>query len=287
MTDEIKKAIESIDSAAEAALNPPPVERKPTAEDDIKELGRAMLIAGVLAIIIRSFLFEPFNIPSGSMFPTLRVGDYLFVEKYAYGYSRYSLPLGLPLFKGRIMEKQVTRGDVAVFRQPMQPNIDYIKRIVGLPGDKIEVREGLLYINDEPVTREYKGNEEMADGGISNRYLKYIETLPNGVKHAIYEVSDTEQYDNTETYTVPEGYYFAMGDNRDASQDSRVQYAVGFVPAENMVGRASFIFFSVGSIGNTCDREGTFAALREIGCKLVEWPKVIRYNRIFKSVSKI
>lgn len=255
--------------------------------NDFFELFKAMAIAALIALSIRSFLLEPFNIPSGSMFPTLLVGDYLFVEKYAYGYSKYSFPMDLPVFEGRIMERQVTRGDVAVFRQPKKPTIDYIKRIIGLPGDTVEVREGHLYINGEPTLREYLGTEETPDGATSMFYMKYNETLPNGVKHHIYEISDHEALDNTQVYTVPEGYYFAMGDNRDSSLDSRVTYEVGMVPAQNLIGRAAFIFFSVENIGDKCVRDGVLAAVKSVGCKLIEWPKAIRYKRMFNRVSTL
>lgn len=255
--------------------------------NDFLELAKAMAFAALIALSVRSFLFEPFNIPSGSMFPTLLVGDYLFVEKYAYGYSKYSFPLDPPVFEGRIMERPVTRGDVVVFRQPKRPQIDYIKRIIGIPGDTIEVREGLLYINGKPVQREYLGNEETPDGSTTMFYLKYNETLPNGVKHHIYEISDHEALDNTVEYTVPEGFYFAMGDNRDSSLDSRVTYEVGMVPAQNLVGRAAFIFFSTESIGDKCVRTGMLAAVKSVGCKMIELPKAVRYNRIFSRVSKL
>jgi signal peptidase I len=255
--------------------------------DDFVELLKAMVAAAVIALVIRSFLFEPFNIPSGSMFPTLLVGDYLFVEKYSYGYSKYSFPMDMGGFEGRIGERPVTRGDVAVFRQPKKTHIDYIKRIIGLPGDRIQVKEGILYINGDAVTREYLGTEDMQESAATNVYMKYIETLPGGLRHNIYEISDEETLDNTEEFTVPAGYYFAMGDNRDASLDSRVQDQVGFVPAENLIGRAAIIFFSVESIGNVCDRDGTLASLRSFGCKLVEWPKAIRYSRILKRVNVI
>lgn len=258
--------------------------------DDVFDLLKAMAVAAVIALTIRSFLFEPFNIPSGSMFPTLLVGDYLFVEKYSYGYSKYSFPLDMAPIDGRVMEKTVTRGDVAVFRQPKRIHIDYIKRIVGLPGDTIQVRDGVLHINGKPVTREYVGIEDMAEGNAINVYQKYIETLPGedgkpGRKHYIYELSDDEINDNTEIFTVPKGHYFAMGDNRDSSLDSRIQDQVGFVPAENLIGRAGFIFFSTDSLGDTCDTTGTLAGLKRVGCWLIEGPQAVRYSRIFKGVN--
>lgn len=255
--------------------------------DDLIELFKAMSVAAVIAIVIRTFLLEPFNIPSGSMFPTLLVGDYLFVEKYSYGYSKYSFPLDLGGFDGRIMEDIPARGDVAVFRQPKKPHIDYIKRIIGLPGDRIQVKEGILYLNGKPATREFVGTEDVKEGMTLDVFSKYIETLPDGRKHFIYEMSDFERYDDTIEFVVPEGFYFAMGDNRDSSLDSRVQDQVGFVPAENLVGRAWFIFFSTEGVGETCAREGSFAALKSIGCKVIAWPKAIRYDRLFKNVQAL
>jgi signal peptidase I len=256
-------------------------------KEDFKELLKALAFAAVIALSIRTFLFEPFNIPSGSMFPTLLVGDYLFVEKYSYGYSQYSFPLGLIRFNGRVMESVPERGDIAVFRQPKQPKIDYIKRLVGLPGDKIQMRDGLLFVNGESVVREYVGSEQLEETGRLVSYSKYIETLPNDLKHYIYEVSDNMPLDDTREFTVPEGYYFAMGDNRDGSLDSRVQSEVGFIPAENLVGRAAFIFFSIDSSGEKCEKEGSLAGVRSTLCKIVNWPTAIRYSRMFKRVNVI
>jgi signal peptidase I len=255
-----------------------------SAADEIMDLLKSVLIAAVAALVIRAFLYEPFNIPSESMYPTLLVGDYLFVEKYAYGYSQYSFPFGIVTFSGRAFEKSPARGDVAVFRQPRQPQIDYIKRIIGLPGDKIQVIAGILHINGEAVTRRFVDTEANPNTGRFSVVKKYIETLPGGREHAIYEVSDDEPLDNTEEFTVPAGHYFAMGDNRDNSQDSRVQDAVGFVPAQNLVGRAAFLFYSTEGIGDTCDRDGMLAPLRRLGCQIITWPQVIRYNRLFDSV---
>ncbi|MDD9900703.1 MAG: signal peptidase I [Alphaproteobacteria bacterium] len=256
--------------------------------DDIIEVAKAMALAALLAVCIRTFLFEPFNIPSGSMLPSLLVGDYLFVEKYAYGYSKYSFPLDIVSFEGRVFGKDPKRGDVAVFRQPKRPDIDYIKRIVGLPGDVVQVKKGILYINGNAVVRDFRGIENVRDEeGNYIIYNRYVETLPGGVEHYIYEMNDEEPYDDTQTYVVPEGYYFAMGDNRDRSQDSRVTHAVGPVPAENLVGRAWFLFFSTNGVGDACDRDGFLAPVRSIGCKLVTWPRVIRYKRIFKRVQKL
>lgn len=256
-------------------------------KDDFVELLKTMAVAALIALSIRTVLFEPFNIPSGSMFPTLLVGDFLFVEKYSYGYSTYSFPLDMVPFSGRIFQREVTRGDVVVFRQPKKVHIDYIKRIIGLPGDKIQVRDGILRINGKPVTREFVGNEEMEDGNRIDVFKKYIETLPNGVRHYIYEISDGEELDDTPVYTVPPGNYFAMGDNRDQSMDSRVQAEVGFIPERNLIGRAAFLFFSVDSDHVKCSFDGAMGALKTVGCKLVEWPRAIRFKRLFKVVNEI
>jgi signal peptidase I len=281
VTEEEKKKM----TAQDQALKTTEAEDDP---DDILELAKALALAAVIALTIRSFLLEPFNIPSGSMLPTLLVGDYLFVEKYSYGYSKYSFPLDLGPFSGRIWFTQPKRGDIAVFRQPKHPDIDYIKRIVGLPGDKIQMRGGALYINGEPVPRAFKAREHDSENGVHNNYTKYIETLPDtGVKHYIYEISDDERYDNTTVYTVPQGHYFAMGDNRDGSLDSRAQSDVGYVPEENLVGRAWFIFFSTAGSGGDCARDGALAQIKSLACELAEMPGAIRYSRILKRVNSI
>ncbi len=191
--------------------------------------------AEVIALAVRTIAFEPFNIPSGSMIPTLLVGDYLFVSKYSYGYSRHSLPLSLPLIPGRILMSEPERGDVAVFKLPSDNSTDYIKRLIGLPGDKIQVRRGRLWINGEKVER--KRVEDFvytAENGHITRIAQFVETLPNGRRHRILEMSDSAQLDNTQIYTVPKGHYFAMGDNRDNSLDSRILNAIGYIPANNM-----------------------------------------------------
>jgi len=231
--------------------------------DTVKTIVYAVLIA----LVIRTLAYEPFSIPSRSMQPTLHVGDYLFVSKFAYGYSRYSMPFSPPLFEGRVFGTEPARGDVAVFKLPSDPSVDYIKRIVGLPGDRIQVRDGILHINGEPVEREKVRSE--GDGPADATI--YRETLPNGESHLIRERTDQAYLDDTRTYTVPAEHYFMMGDNRDASQDSRVQGKVGFVPFENLVGRASFIFFSFD--GDT----GLW--------ELWAWPTAIHYSRLFTGVS--
>lgn len=231
---------------------------------------KTIIYAGLIAIGIRTIAFEPFNIPSGSMIPTLLIGDYLFVSKYSYGYSRFSLPLSPNLFSGRILSQMPKRGDVVVFKLPRDTSIDYIKRIVGLPGDHIQMKGGLLYINGQEVQRAAAG-DYMAEGeGPSTLYKRYLETLPGGKQHYILKASDDGPLDNTQEYVVPEGDVFCMGDNRDNSLDSRVLNQVGFVPIENLVGRAEFIFLSV---------DGT-APWWEIW----EWPFEIRWSRIFSGI---
>lgn len=227
---------------------------------------QTVFFAFAIAMAVRVVAFEPFNIPSGSMRPTLLEGDYLFVSKYSYGYSRYSFFFGFPPFDGRIMESPVERGDVAVFRKPPENDIDYIKRIIGLPGDRIQVKAGILHINGEAVER--RAVDDFVDE-YGRRIAQYEETLPNGVKHLILESSgDTGYADNTIEFVVPEGHYFAMGDNRDNSQDSRV---IGPVPAQNLIGRAEFLFFST---------DGS-AALWQVW----KWPFAIRYSRLFDGVN--
>jgi signal peptidase I len=246
--------------------------RQPLKKEDEKgEFAKTIVLAVLLALFIRTFFYEPFNIPSGSMLPTLQIGDYLFVSKMSYGYSRYSFPLGLIGVEGRMMGEEPKRGDVIVFRQPPHPKVDFIKRLVGMPGDKIQVNRGRLYINGELVPRQSVGMRRIAqaEGGHVN-VMEYIETLPGGVQHIIYEESDSEPLDMTEEVTVPEGHYFMMGDNRDNSQDSRVDYEVGFVPFENLVGRAEIIFFSIDETANLF--------------KPWTWPGAIRYGRILGSV---
>ena len=236
----------------------------------VVELVKTVVIALVIAFGIRTIAFEPFNIPSGSMEPTLLIGDYLFVSKFSYGYSTYSLPYGIHLFSGRIFGRQPKRGDVVVFKLPRDPQVDYIKRIIGLPGDRIQMINGILNINGAPVQRRRIEDFVDTEGGMLSRTPQYIETLPNGVQHPILEMTDQGPLDNTGVYVVPPDHYFAMGDNRDNSLDSRVaedRGGVGYVPAENLVGRAEIIFFST---------DGTAAWYQ-----FWKWPSAMRFDRFF------
>jgi signal peptidase I len=204
-------------------------------------------------LLIRTFLFQPFNIPAGSMKPTLLIGDYMFVSKYSYGYNRYSFPFSPPLalISGRVLASEPERGDVVVFRLPKDPSTDYVKRVVGLPGDRIQMVNGVLQINGIAVKRERMEDfVDIEDNGREVRIKQWRETLPNGVSHLTLDMIENGFYDNTKEFRVPAGHYFMLGDNRDNSSDSRVENAVGFVPAENLIGRAQIMFWSVDEKGH-------------------------------------
>jgi signal peptidase I len=234
--------------------------------DGFWETIRTVFYAILFALAIRTFAFEPFNIPSGSMRPTLLIGDYLFVSKYSYGYSRHSFPLSFMPFSGRLFEDRPLRGDIAVFKLPRDNKTDYIKRVIGLPGDTIQVQDGRLFINGEMVRRERVEDFVYRNPyGTQVRVAQFIETLPGGKQHYILEEGDNRRFDNTREFKVPAGHFFMMGDNRDNSEDSRSQ--VGFVPAENLVGRAEILFFST---------DGT-ASIFEFW----KWPSATRFSRFF------
>ncbi len=231
---------------------------------------RVVVQALLIALVIRTVLFQPFNIPSGSMKGTLLVGDYLFVSQFSYGYSHYSLPLSLPLFSGRIFASPPERGDVVVFRLPKDDTTDYIKRVIGLPGDRIQMIDGRLHINGVAVRRERVSDFIDDEDGTSERVRRWRETLPNGVSYETLDLQENGFLDNTEEYVVPSGHYFMMGDNRDNSADSRVLSAVGYVPFENLIGKAQVIFFSIGD--------------GEPAWHLWSWPFSVRWSRLFTLV---
>ena len=273
-TDELKEELKAEKPQTDKSGDDAPL----NAKEEAAEFFKTAMVAILLAVIIRSLLFEPFNIPSGSMKPTLLVGDYLFVQKPAYGYSKYSFPFGMAPIEGRVFEKQPKRGDVVVFKLPSNTRVDYIKRVIGLPGDTVQVRRGRLYLNGKEVPREPVGFTKFEDEFLGEvTMMEYIQTLPDGTMFSIFEETDDEQLDNTQLFTVPEGHIFVMGDNRDNSQDSRANHnapvAVGFVPFENLVGRADFTFFSTNG----------HARIYEIW----KWPWSIRYNRMFGDIDPV
>ncbi len=251
-------------------------------EEGVWETVKVIVQALLIAFFVRTFLYQPFNIPSESMYPTLKVGDYLFVSKLSYGYGKYSFDFSFggfgqtwisccPVdFPGRVVLPDAPqRGDVAVFKLPTNTEIDYIKRVIGLPGDRIQMKVGVLHINGAAIPKvpvEDYIDREVEGVGDGRGVKQFEETLPNGVKYKVLDTDDnTGEDDNTEVYIVPEGHYFMMGDNRDNSQDSRYQNVVGYVPIENYVGRADIIFFSI-SRGTT---------LWEVW----KWPLEIRWSR--------
>jgi signal peptidase I len=217
-------------------------------EYDWKGLIRALIHALILALMFRSFIYEPYKVPTGSMIPTLMREDYLFVSKYIYGYSRYSLPFGIPLIKGRVFYSQPERGDIIVFKLPKDTSQNYIKRLVGLPGDTIQVVNGVLHINSQAVTRVKKGNYlEKDSSGVIKTYDVFEEILPNGVKYNTLYINNGVYFsfsDNTPPYEVPKGHFFFMGDNRNDSIDSRYLDKVGYVPENNLIGRATYLFMT-------------------------------------------
>ncbi len=231
-----------------------------------------LFYALIIALIIRSFFFQPFYIPSSSMEPNLLIGDRLFVSKYSYGYSNHSFPFSPKIIKGRVLENQPSRGDVIVFKTPADNRTDYIKRLIGLPGDTIQIINKDLYLNGVKVKKEKLEKFEAINCGqeiINADY--YYETLPNGKQYlTVYRKEGTMI--NSDIYTVPENHYFFMGDNRDCSKDSRFLSSVGYVDFNNFVGKAKNIFFS----NNT--NKGSFF-------EVWKWKKSIRTKRFFKKIN--
>ena len=229
---------------------------------------KSISLAVFIALLIRSFLFEPFNIPSGSMKPNLLVGDFIFVSKWSYGYSKHSLPFSLPIIP-ILFSKMPERGDVVVFKTPENNRTDYIKRVIALPGDTVKIKNGIIILNENEIYRQklddFIDNDQKA---IAKRIRQYKEFFfEKEIK--VLDLADNSIADNTQQFKVPENYFFVMGDNRDNSQDSRFINSVGYIPIENLVGKAQFIFFSL--------ENSRFL-------ELWKWPNSIRYDRIFKKI---
>ena len=246
-----------------------------TFAEEAWDLAKTVVWAVGIALVLRIIIFQPFNIPSGSMKPNLLVGDFLFVSKPSYGYSRASLiyPFTRLDIDGRFLGREPERGDILVFKNRKDGNKDYIKRLIGMPGDRVEVIDGALYLNGSPVPKEFIGMKTgSCDGGRGSEAPHYRETLPNGVSYVVQECyGNRGGLDNVGPYLVPAGHYFMMGDNRDQSQDSRVQSQVGYVPYDDIVGRAERLFFSF-------DVENTKA------WEVWKWPFSIRYGRLLDPV---
>jgi signal peptidase I len=246
------------------------VRRKPkssTTADNIKTIVYAVLIA----VVIRTCLFEPFFIPSGSMVPTLLVGDYVLVAKYRYGYTHFSFPFSPDIFNGRFPGGAPKRGDVVVFRLPRDTSVDYVKRVIGLPGDTIQVTQGQLFVNGVQVPRADVGDYTDDSDGQPVVVQEFTESLPGGKNHPILKATDEGFMNNTPVYTVPPGDMFMMGDNRDNSLDSRVLDDVGYVPIENALGPATIVFFSID--------------LQDPWYAFWDWPFEIRWDRILQRIS--
>jgi len=254
------------------------MQKPQTNRTTLAEEAKSLLLVAFIAIIIRTFILEPFVIPSGSMKDTLREGDYVFATKYNYGYSKHSFLFLTPEFmNGRILETKPERGDIIIFKLPNKTPSRFIKRLIGLPGDKVQMVGGILYINDKPIEREYVGKIINENG---DEFKRYLEILPNGAKYyAQYALFQPQagSSDNTKAFHVPMGEYFFMGDNRNESNDSRIE--LGFIPSENFVAKAQFIFFST--------KEWLWLDNSSISEQLAQIPKWLgsmRWSRFFKSV---
>ena len=233
---------------------------------------KTLFYALIIAILIRSIIIQPFYIPSSSMESNLLVGDRLFVTKYSYGYSKHSFPFSPAIFNGRIMYKNPKRGDVIVFKTPADNRTDYIKRLIGLPGDRIQIIDSNLYINNSEIIKSrISKNDKIYCGKKKINVFTFEELLPNGKKHIAVYLKDYS-FQNSDLFIVPEDHYFFLGDNRDCSKDSRFLSSVGYVHKDNLVGKAQFIFFSSDkSIGSIFS--------------FWKWNKSIRFNRFFKKIN--
>ena len=232
---------------------------------------KTLLIALFIAVIIRSLLFQPFYIPSSSMEPTLLVGDRIFVSKYTYGYSKHSFPFSPPILNKRIFSSEPKYGDLIVFKTPSDNRTDFIKRLVGLPGDKIQIKNGDLLINQEKVEKEEMLNDfEIKCGGENIDVKLFNEILPNNIKHTVV-YNKIGSMVNSDLYIVPEDHYFLLGDNRDCSRDSRFLSSVGYVHKDNLVGKARLIFFS-----NDTNNGSVL--------KIWNWNNSFRFKRLFKKL---
>ena len=233
---------------------------------------KTLIYALIIAIIIRSFFIQPFYIPSSSMEPNLLVGDRLFVTKYSYGYSKHSLPFSLPIFKGRIFSNEPERGDVIVFKTPADNRTDYIKRLIGLPGDKIQFIDSNLYLNNSEILKSRISKSEIIYCGQRTiNVFTFEELLPNGKKHNTVYLKNFP-FQNSDKFKIPKDHYFFLGDNRDCSKDSRFLSSVGYVHKDNLVGKAQFIFFSSDkNIGNFFS--------------FWKWHKSLRFKRFFKKIN--
>ena len=233
----------------------------------VKENFLSIFYAVFAALLIRSFLYEPFSIPSGSMYPNLMVGDYLFVSKYSYGFSKHSLPFSVPIIPGRIFSKDPIRGEIIVFKTPEDNKTDYIKRLIGLPGDKVSMKSNKIYVNGMKIEQEFLNDEQYKDIEVS----RFEESLNNKNIYQIFEFKKSSIFINTDDFdeiTVPKDHFFVLGDNRDNSQDSRF---IGTIPRDNLVGRAEIVFLSFDT------KVGSFL-------KFWTWYPALRKNRFFYSL---